>query len=191
MAKLADLKTLLEQAPRRPAPAPVAPVAPVAPAAALAPVASPRRAVAAGKHADGDVDLARAFADVTKMAPPNRANSVKARPAPVARQRIADEREALILSKYGSEPAPQTWEIGQEIEGEQTFLRRGLGTDVLTGLRRGRWVVQADLDEPGSLGALDHAAVEGAAEEVGEDGEDVKDHLIESRKFGWESPKLV
>ena len=146
MAKLADLKTLLEQAPRRPAPAPVAPVAPVAPAAAPAPVASPRRAVAAGKHADGDVDLARAFADVTKMAPPNRANSVKARPAPVARQRIADEREALILSKYGSEPAPQTWDIGQEIEGEQTFLRRGLGSDVLRSLRRGRWVVQGEID---------------------------------------------
>jgi hypothetical protein len=60
----------------------------------------------------------------------------------VPRQRIADERNALEMSKYGSEPAPQTWDIGQELEGEQTFLRRGLGTDVLTGLRRGRWVVQ-------------------------------------------------
>jgi len=177
MAKLADLKTLLEQAPRRPAPAPVAPVAPVAPAAALAPVASPRRAVAAGKHADGDVDLARAFADVTKMAPPNRANSVKARPAPVARQRIADEREALILSKYGSEPAPQTWDIGQEIEGEQTFLRTGLGTDVLTGLRRGRWVVQAEIDLHGLTAIEAHDAL--------------ADFLLEARARGLRCARVI
>ena len=62
------------------------------------------------------------------------------------RQSLADERDALQASRYGSEPAPQAWDIGQEIEGEQTFLRRGLGTDVLTGLRRGRWVVQAEHD---------------------------------------------
>jgi DNA-nicking Smr family endonuclease len=59
---------------------------------------------------------------------------------------MQDERNALHAAKYGHEPAPQTWDIGQEIEGEQTFLRPGLGTDVLTGLRRGRWVVQAELD---------------------------------------------
>jgi len=39
------------------------------------------------------------------MAPPNRANGTKARPAPIARQRIADEGDALTMSKYGSEPA--------------------------------------------------------------------------------------
>ena len=61
-------------------------------------------------------------------------------------QTLQDERNALQAAKYGHEPAPHTWDIGQEIEGEQTFLRAGLGTDVLTGLRRGRWVVQAELD---------------------------------------------
>ena len=156
MAKLADLRTLLEQAPRRAASVPgtvpkaVAAAGARATAAAVAtaatPAVAPRRALAAGKHADGDVDLARAFADVQRMAPPNRTNGTKPRPAPIARQRIADERDALTMSKYGSEPAPQTWDIGQEIEGEQTFLRAGLGTDVLTGLRRGRWVVQAEID---------------------------------------------
>jgi len=50
------------------------------------------------------------------------------------------------MSKYGAEPAPHTWEIGQEIEAEQTFVRPGLGQDVLTKLRRGSWSVQGELD---------------------------------------------
>ena len=62
------------------------------------------------------------------------------------RHRIADERDALEASKYGDEPAPQTWDIGQEPEGEQTYLRAGIGTDVLSKLRRGHWKVQAEID---------------------------------------------
>jgi DNA-nicking Smr family endonuclease len=77
----------------------------------------------------------------------------------VARQRIADERDALEMSKYGREPAPNSWEIGQELEGEQTFLRRGLGTDVLSGLRRGRWVVQSEIDLHGMTAVEAHDAL--------------------------------
>ena len=69
-----------------------------------------------------------------------------ARPAPVAKQRIADDADALAASKYGVEPAPQTWDIGQEHEAAQTFLRRGLRTDILTKLRRGHWSVQGEID---------------------------------------------
>jgi len=155
MAKLADLRALLGSVPARgAAPAEAEPAgAPTPPAVA------PRRAVAAAKHADGDVDLARAFADVTRLPPANKASGAKARPAPVPRQRIADEHDALEMSKYGSEPAPQTWDIGQETEAEQTFLRRGLGTDILTGLRRGRWVVQAEIDLHGLIAIEAHDAL--------------------------------
>jgi len=42
-------------------------------------------------------------------------------------QRIADDRAALAASKYGDEPSPTAWDIGQELEVQQTFLRAGLG----------------------------------------------------------------
>jgi hypothetical protein len=161
MAKLDELKALLEA--RRAAtasqPAPVAPNAhrephdvPVrrngsgAPARPSSSARNARRLLAAGKHADGDVDIAQAFADVKRLPPRNQARVPRPTPAPIPRQRIADEYDALLASKYGAEPHPQSWDIGQEHEGEQTFVRRGLGSDVLTKLRRGHWSLQAELD---------------------------------------------
>jgi len=105
-----------------------------------------RRRVAASKHADGDIDIAQAFADVTRLPPRNRAAPTRPRPPSIPRSRIEDERAALEMSKYGVEPSPHAWDIGQEIEGEQTFLRPGVRSDVLAKLRRGQWVVQAVVD---------------------------------------------
>jgi DNA-nicking Smr family endonuclease len=141
MAKLADLKKLVDAArtnapdrrverPKKAAPAPV----------------SVKRALAAARHADGDIDLAQAFADVERLRPRSRVAHAPPRPAPIPRQRIADDADALTASKYGAEPAPDTWEIGQEHEAGQTFVRRGLGTDVLKKLRRGDWSVQGEID---------------------------------------------
>ena len=149
MAKLADLRTLIEakrasepRAQEKPIKGAAAPAA----AASSSPAPSPRRAVAASKHAEGDVDLEAAFAGVARIKPVNKAQVAPPPPAPVPRHRIADERDALEASKYGDEPAPQTWDIGQEPEGEQTYLRTGIGTDVLSKLRRGHWKVQAEID---------------------------------------------
>jgi DNA-nicking Smr family endonuclease len=137
MAKLSDLKKLVDDArAKAPAPAPTA----------KAPRATPHRALGATKHRDGDIDLAQAFADVRRLPPTRRAPSALPRPAPIPRQRIADAADALEASKFGVEPAPETWEIGQEHEAGQTFVRRGIGVDVLTKLRRGYWSVQSDLD---------------------------------------------
>jgi len=138
MAKLADLKKLVAEArAKAPARATTAP-------AGRAP--SPKRALGAGKHADGDIDLAQTFADVKRLPPPKRARLAPPRPAPIAHQRIADDRDALVASKYGVEPALRAWEIGQEHEAGQTFVRRGIGGDVLAKLRRGHWSVQGELD---------------------------------------------
>ena len=106
----------------------------------------PKRALAASKHAEGDVDLAQAFADVKRLPPANRARLVRDVPSPLPRQRIADEEQALLASKFGSEPALHAWEVGQEQEGEQTFVRPGIGSDVLAKLRRGHWSLQGELD---------------------------------------------
>lgn len=146
MAKLCDLKALLEaqraaaQARRAAAPAPDhvhrEPHAPVA----------PKRSIGATKHADGDIDLAQAFADVRRLPPRNRARLAPPSPAPLPRQRIADEEDALLASKFGTAPAPHSWDVGQEQEGEQTYVRAGIGSDVLARLRRGHWALQGELD---------------------------------------------
>lgn len=136
MAKLADLRTLLGTLERND----------VAESRATEPRVAGRRRLAATKHADADIDLHEAFADVRRLPSRNRAAPTRVRPAPHPHLRIKDEREALELSKYGAEPAPHAWDIGQELEGEQTFVRRGLGRDILVKLRRGHWVVQAVID---------------------------------------------
>ena len=151
MAKLTDLKSLLDAAGRatraEPASARPRPTASAAsPPSNAVPAQSVKRALAAGKHADADIDLARAFADVQKLPPPNRARLDPPRPAPIARNTLADERDVLAEAKYGEQPAPQTWEAGQEFEHEQTFVRKGIGRDIAGKLRRGHWAVQAELD---------------------------------------------
>ncbi len=134
MAKLSDLKTLLHSAGSKPAPA------------TRAAASSGKRAGARTVQTDPDIDLSQAFADVAPLPSRNRARIDKARPAPTPAKRLADEADALAASKFGTEPSPSSWEIGQEQEAQQTFLRPGLGPDVLVRLRRGHWSVQGELD---------------------------------------------
>ncbi|MEO8674921.1 MAG: Smr/MutS family protein, partial [Casimicrobiaceae bacterium] len=95
----------------------------------------------------------------------------------IPRQRIADDADALAASKYGAEPAPETWEIGQEHEAGQTFVRRGIGIDVLTKLRRGQWSVQGDLDLHGHTTDEAHDAL--------------ADFLDDARAHGYRCVRVV
>ena len=140
-------------------------------------VLSPRKAIAGTKHADGDIDLAQAFSDVRRLPPSTRARIERPRPAPLPTQRLADEREVLLESKYGNEPAPHSWEIGQELEAGQTFVRPGLGTDVLGKLRRGHWSLQAELDLHGRT--------------VDEARDVLADFLYEARQRGYRCVRVV
>ncbi|HEV8503004.1 MAG TPA: Smr/MutS family protein [Casimicrobiaceae bacterium] len=172
MAKLSDLKALLDAdaakratAPgssRHQAPAAASPRAAIVPRSMRKPdpVSTPqKRRLAASKHADGDIDIAAAFADVAPLPPPRRAAVARIAPSPVPRQRIADEAEALLASKFGAEPGPTQWDVGQEIESEQTFVRKGIGSDVLPKLRRGHWSVQAEIDLHGHTSTEAHDAL--------------------------------
>jgi DNA-nicking Smr family endonuclease len=139
MAKLSDLKKLVDAASAKaaaPVPGPKPRASPLA----------PRRPPAVTRHVEGDIDLAQTFADVRRLPPSTRAKHAPLRPLPIPRQRIADDQDALIASKYGAELAPDTWDVGQEHEAGQTFLRRGLGSDILRKLRRGHWSVQGEID---------------------------------------------
>jgi len=138
MPKLSDLKALYAAAQQQ-RPRPTAAPAP-------APSSTAKRAIAAAKHADGDIDLSKAFADVRKLPAANRAAIARTKPAPVPHHTLADERDVLEASKYGDDPHPQSWDTGQEFEHEQTFVRAGLGADIASKLRRGHWSVQAELD---------------------------------------------
>ena len=142
MAKLSDLKKLVDEA-RANAPARRDVEQGAKPAPELK---STRRILASKRHADGDIDLAQAFADVQKLAAANKALVPRTRPSPIPHQTIADERDVLTASKYGNDPHPQSWDTGQEFEHEQTFVRSGLRGDLASKLRRGQWSVQSELD---------------------------------------------
>jgi DNA-nicking Smr family endonuclease len=156
MAKLTDLKRLLTQAQAaNPAPVP----APLAQAVSPSGAAGTKRTLASAKHADGDIDLTRVFADVERLPPGNRAALPPERPAPIPRHTLADERDVLEASKYGNDPAPQSWDIGQEFEHQQSYVREGIGSDVAGKLRRGFWSVQAELDLHGCTADQAHDAL--------------------------------
>ena len=183
MAKLSDLKKLVDAAravvppPARVDRAKKSPVANAAPGSGARVAPSPRRSIAAQKHAAGDIDLAAAFADVRPLPPSTRVRHPPPRPAPIPQQRLADDRDALLASKYGAEPAPHTWDIGQELEGEQTYVRRGLGSDVLVKLRRGHWSVQGELDLHGQTSVEAH--------------DTLADFLVEARQRGHRCVRVV
>lgn len=165
MAKLSELKALLEaaskQRPPRKEPAPRA----------------PKQATAADAPPAADLDLRAAFADVKPLGRQNRAPRAQPRTTPSPKQHLADEAAALAASKYGAEPSPAHWEVGQELEAGQTFVRRGLGSDLLTRLRRGHWSVQGELD----LHRLNRDEARDA----------LADFLFEARNNGWRCVRVV
>ena len=63
-------------------------------------------------------------------------------PPPRPRQHLADERAALHESLHG----PITLQDRLEGGDEPSYLRSGLAYSVLRDLRRGRWVIQSEID---------------------------------------------
>lgn len=72
----------------------------------------------------------------------NRAELVRPGPAPAPIKREADERAALDESLL----APLSFEDRLDMGDEAAFLRTGLPRRVLSDLRRGRWVLQGQID---------------------------------------------
>jgi len=87
-----------------------------------------------------DDEFRRAVADAQPLARPRKVIQ-RRRPAPVARQRLRDERAALAES-LGPVTLDDTLDSGDEL----AYLREGLGRDLLRKLRRGHWVVEDELD---------------------------------------------
>lgn len=112
--------------------------------------ADPRRALrpdAVALPADADLsDPAALFRAVVGDARPvagrNRVELERPPPAPAPLKREADERAALDESLA----APLSFEDRLDMGEEAAFLRTGLPRRVLTDLRRGRWVLQGQID---------------------------------------------
>ena len=87
-------------------------------------------------------EFRRATEGVEPLRQPRRAALRRSRPAPLPRHTRRDERAALAESLSAPVSLDDALDSGEEL----VFLRDGLGRDVLRKLRRGHWVVQAELD---------------------------------------------
>lgn len=113
-----------------------------------------RKQVAIGS-AD-DTSLFRdSVADAVPLATGNRAHPERPRPAPVARQRLQDEKAALASSLAG----PGDWDDGVETGEELQYLRAGIARDTLRKLRKVHWKIQSELDLHGLTTPEAHEAV--------------------------------
>ena len=94
-----------------------------------------------------DVRLFRdAVADAVPLRDSGRIHIEPPRPRPTPRQHIADERAALEESLAPGIALEDRLDIGDEPQ----YLRPGLNRQILRDLRRGRWVIEAELDLHGA-----------------------------------------
>jgi DNA-nicking Smr family endonuclease len=90
-----------------------------------------------------DADLFRASVGaVAPLAPANKTILASPRPAPIARQHLADERAALQESLSDGFNAETLLETDEAL----SYARNGIGPDTVRKLRRGHWVIQDQLD---------------------------------------------
>lgn len=100
----------------------------------------------AAPSADDVAAFRAAVQDVAPLRMAPRADAGHLRPAPHARHREADEQAALAASQLAMNPSPMSWDIGADIEDEQSYLRGGVSPDLLRKLRRGEWTINAEID---------------------------------------------
>ena len=108
------------------------------------------------KAREPDVEVFReAVRDVRPIAPHNRAELPRRKPAPVPSQRLADERAVLDELAHLAIDGDDV-----EMEDDAAFLRPGLPREILRKLRATHWVIQDTLDLHGLTG--DEAVAETA-----------------------------
>lgn len=90
-----------------------------------------------------DTELFRkAIGDVIRLEPSNKAEPSLPRPLPIPRQHLADEQAAL------AESLSDEFNVDTLLDTDEalSYARIGIGADTLRKLRRGHWVIQAQLD---------------------------------------------
>ena len=90
-----------------------------------------------------DVSLFRAsVADVTPLGRAEKVEHPRELPRPVPTQRLLDDLETLRDSLSDRLPWDPATETGEELN----YIRNGIGIQTVRKLRRGHWVIQAELD---------------------------------------------
>ena len=84
----------------------------------------------------------RSIGNVTPLPPADKAPSTSPRPLPIPRQRMADEEAALRESLSDEFNVDTLLDTDEQL----SYARIGIGADTLRKLRRGHWVIQAQLD---------------------------------------------
>ena len=102
----------------------------------------PRHEHGSRKSIAEDAEFRDAVADVAPLKRQHRHALKGPPPPPRAMQRARDERAALYESLHAPLSIDDALESGEEL----SYLRDGLSREVLRRLRRGHWVVQANLD---------------------------------------------
>ena len=102
-----------------------------------------------------DADFRNAVADAVPLRAPNRAQHLRPRPKPIARQRLRDEQQVMrdALSD------PFDWDAAVATGDELLFVRPGVPSAAVRKLKRGGWVLRAELDLHGMTGDQARLAV--------------------------------
>jgi DNA-nicking Smr family endonuclease len=88
-----------------------------------------------------------AVSDVIPLRRKPKVEHERQRPEPIPAQRLRDDRETLRESLSDQVP----WDSGLETGEELSYTRNGIGVQTLKRLRRGYWVIQAELDLHGLI----------------------------------------
>jgi DNA-nicking Smr family endonuclease len=95
-----------------------------------------------------DVDIfSEAVKDVRPLPNDDRKIHPVKKPKPIPKQFIRDEQQALVDSLSDHYIPVHELETGEEL----LYLRDGHSPDILSKLRRGKWVIQADIDLHGLI----------------------------------------
>lgn len=89
-----------------------------------------------------DAEFRVAVADAIPLRAPSRAQHLRRRPLPIARQRLRDEQQVMHDALHD----PFDWEAAVAAGDALLFVRPGVPGSALRKLRRGGWVLRAELD---------------------------------------------
>ena len=106
-------------------------------------LAAERQRIADEKRLREEADIFRnSIGKVAPLRNNDKAALMPPQPLPIARQHIADEQAALMESLSDE----FTFDTLLNSDENLSFARPGVGSDVLSKLRRGHWVIQNQLD---------------------------------------------
>src|SRR4051812_41090867 len=88
-----------------------------------------------------DDEFRRALGDVEPLRKTKRAVLPRARPLPIPKQTRLDE-DAVLAESVGPYSADDAMESGEEL----LFVRPGVSRQTLRKMRKGHWVVEAQID---------------------------------------------